>query len=160
MDKVIIYTRKDGGVSILRPTKEQRELFDSDEQCLQDSIDKSIPNDASDVMIVSKDSLISDRTFRNAFKIDTKNNKIVHDMDKAKDLLKEDLRHKRVPLLNELDVQFLKAVELDDEKKKAKVVVNKKKLRDVTEDKRITKAEDVEELKKLLFEGIHYDFKD
>lgn len=53
-------------------------------------------------------------------------------MDKAKEMVKEGLRTAREPLLKELDVQFMRAVETGNTKLQAEIASKKQELRDVT----------------------------
>ena len=54
-------------------------------------------------------------------------------MDKAKDIWRDKWRDARGPLLQELDVEFLRAVESNDETKQAEVTAKKQELRNVTD---------------------------
>jgi hypothetical protein len=68
---------------------------------------------------------------------------ITINIDKAKDITKDRLRTERAPLLQQLDVDFMKAVEVQADT--ADIVAEKKRLRDITAE--VDNAETVEELK-------------
>ena len=57
---------------------------------------------------------------------------IVINMEKAKDIWREKWRGARKPLLEDLDVQFMRAVESGDTTEQNKVASEKQALRDVT----------------------------
>ncbi len=56
----------------------------------------------------------------------------VKDIYKAKDLQKEGWRSARKPILERLDVEYIRAVEVNDTKKQQEIVSKKQALRDVT----------------------------
>jgi hypothetical protein len=66
-------------------------------------------------------------------------------LDKAKEIHKDYLRAARQPLLEKLDVDFVRALEQGQDT--ATIADQKQQLRDVTKDPAITAAETVEELK-------------
>jgi len=68
---------------------------------------------------------------------------ITINLNKAKDITKDRLREERKPLLDKLDVDFMKAVEVQADT--ADIVAEKKRLRDITA--QVDDAETVEELK-------------
>ena len=80
----IIYTRPDGGVSVVNPCKIPGE---SEEECIARVRARSIPKDATDVREVPDDAIPEDRTFRNAWKADS--GEIAVDIDKAKVIAKQ-----------------------------------------------------------------------
>lgn len=53
-------------------------------------------------------------------------------VEKAKDIHKEYMRRVRKPLLEQKDVEYMRALEINDKQKVAKVVAEKQALRDVT----------------------------
>ena len=73
------------------------------------------------------------REFRDAWVDVTKEAKVDIDMKKAKNIKLKELREKRQPKLDELDKDMIKALENDDEVKKADIKAAKKALRDITE---------------------------
>ena len=73
--------------------------------------------------------------------------KIKIDLTKAKEIKKEQIRAERAPLLQKLDVEFMRAVEQNNTVKQQEIASQKQALRDATEDPVITKAKTVEKLK-------------
>lgn len=114
--KKIIYTRSDGGVSVVTPTGEAQ--FDM-------VLANDVPADAINVRVVDASDVPSDRTFRNAWTHD-----LTVDFTKAQALTKERLRADRKPLLEAQDVLFQRALETG--KDATAIVVEKQRLRDVT----------------------------
>jgi hypothetical protein len=70
---------------------------------------------------------------------------ITINLNKAKDITKDRLREERKPLLDKLDVDFMKAVEVQADT--ADIVTEKQRLRDITA--QVDDAETVEELKEI-----------
>jgi hypothetical protein len=68
-------------------------------------------------------------------------------MTKAVEIKKEMVRQERAPLLAQLDVEFMRAVEAGDTAKQAEVAMKKQALRDATKDPIILNATTPEELK-------------
>ena len=71
------------------------------------------------------------------------------DMNKAKEIWKDYLRYERAPILEKLDLEFIKALESGNTEEQDKIKKTKQDLRDVTADPRIVKASSPEELKSL-----------
>ena len=69
------------------------------------------------------------------------------DMAKAREIHKLKIRTARKPKLEELDVEFQRAIETDDATKKAEIAVKKQALRDAPADSGITDAKDAYALK-------------
>lgn len=90
----------------------------------------------------------ADRTFRGAWQFNGAAVEI--DMDAAKAIHKDNLRVARKPLLDALDVDYMKALETGGDA--AAVAAQKQTLRDVTSDARIEAATTPEELKALTLE--------
>jgi len=72
---------------------------------------------------------------------------IKFNLDKAKELHKENIRFARTPKLRELDIDFQRALETDDATKKAEVIAKKQALRDAPADSAIDAATDADALK-------------
>jgi len=72
---------------------------------------------------------------------------ITINIDKAKAITKDRLRAERAPLLQKLDVDYQRADEAADAAKKAEVVAEKQRLRDITQ--LADAATTLEELKDL-----------
>jgi hypothetical protein len=68
-------------------------------------------------------------------------------MQKATEIKKDMLRADRQPLLADLDVQMLRAMELSDIEKQAEILAKKQALRDITTHPDLLSATTPEELK-------------
>lgn len=68
MSERIIYTRPDGGVSVVVPMQEFLARFPSAGAGMLAVKARSVPLDATDVKMVEADDVPSDRTFRNAWR--------------------------------------------------------------------------------------------
>jgi hypothetical protein len=77
---------------------------------------------------------------------DTKENKINHDISKAKEIWKDKFREARKPILEKLDVEFMKALEAGDTQKQQEIASKKQDLRDITN---ISLPDDIEGIKKV-----------
>lgn len=75
---------------------------------------------------------------------------ITVNMTKALEIKKDMIRAERQPKLEELDVQFMRAVESGDTAKQAEITTKKQALRDATEDPILTNASTPEELKEAV----------
>lgn len=151
----IVYTNSEGMVCVVhaapRESIEQdfRRALDDPEYQLSDAtyrthvLSRSIPLDASN--IVETDDIPTDRTFRNAWKQDGR--KIIHDMDKCREIHRDRLRAARAPMLAALDVEYQRADEASDGQKKKDVAARKQALRDVTSHPDIDAAQTVDDLK-------------
>lgn len=68
-------------------------------------------------------------------------------MTKAKEIKKDMIRAERAPLLADLDVQFMRAVEAGDTDAQSTIAAKKQALRDATADPAIEAASTPEQLK-------------
>lgn len=105
-------------------------------------------------IVCQRDSIPSDRTFRDAWEFDAaSHNGCKCNMDKAKEIARSNVRVAREAPLAKLDVEVTKAVEsgwaVDPE-----VTAAKKKLRDAPADPRIANATDEAGLKAAMNEVI------
>jgi len=71
-------------------------------------------------------------------------------MTKAVEIKKDQIRAERAPLLADLDVQFMRAVEAGDTDAQATIAAKKQALRDATSDPAIASATTPEELKAVV----------
>ena len=126
----IIYTNSDGTVSIIIPTGN-----------VNDSI-KDVPDGLS-YEIVEDSAIPTDRTFRNAWKQNSKT--IETDMTKAKEIHKANIRLARKDKLAELDIEFQKALETSAST--TDIVSKKQALRDAPADSAIGSADTEAKLK-------------
>jgi hypothetical protein len=106
--------------------------------CAQRSVPTGLP-----YQIVDTDAIPQDRTFRNAWK--AQGRQIVEDVEKAKVVAKDILRAQRAPLLEALDVQYLRALEQGEDT--VLIVAEKQRLRDIT--KTPDDAKSIDELRAI-----------
>ena len=90
-----------------------------------------------DVRDTASLTLPTDRTFRNAWVFGDAD-VVEVDMPKAQEIFKDNLRRERQPLLEALDVEYMKAMERGEDT--ASIVAQKVALRDITDDARIASA--------------------
>jgi hypothetical protein len=108
------------------------QLVLSEEDYRAHVMERAIPADATNVIELAEgwSAPDGDRAFRDAWSI---NGGVVGiDIAKARDVLKEKMRLARKPLLEQLDMEYLRADEIKDETKKAEIAAAKQSLRDVT----------------------------
>lgn len=135
----IVISRTDGGVSIMTIADTATDL--------DAEIDKwkSVhPGEYVAHRLMAPDEVMPERGFRNAW-VDS-GGKIDHDMGKARELVRDQLRAARMEKFSELDVAFLRAVEASDSKKLGDIAAKKQALRDITSASEITAATDPAEL--------------
>lgn len=133
--KKIIYTRPDGGVSIVSPApkKDIERMLGSitDKEYEKLVLSKSIPEDAVNVRFIEDQDIPDDREFRDAWVDTEEGSQIDICCARAKDVALNRMRGERNRLLAESDrdfmIKFERGEDLTDVKKK------KKSLRDVTE---------------------------
>jgi len=74
---------------------------------------------------------------------------ITINLEKAKEIKRNKIRAQRAPLLAELDIAFMRAVELGDLQEQQRIAIEKQRLRDAPSDERINSAQTPEELLNL-----------
>lgn len=131
MAQVIAYQRLDG-VSIVIPTGEVP---------LEVVLQKDVPAGVN-YKVIDHSELPADRAFRNAWIF---NDGVEIDLTQAKQIHKNNIRRVREPLLQELDVEFQRALETNSDT--SAIVAQKVALRDATIDPAIEAATTPEELK-------------
>lgn len=121
MSQVIVYSRPDGGVSVVTPAPGVS---------LDQVIQRDIP---SNVEIYTKtlNQLPQDKEFRNCWEL--VNGTVEVNIPKAQELWKNRWREARKPKLEQLDVEFMKALEQGDTERQQEIVQQKQLLRDVTD---------------------------
>jgi len=147
--KKIIYTRPDGGLSVVHPvinTLGEAEGF-TEADALARALAK-LPADAINPQVVEPTVIPTDRTFRNGWSHG--GNKVDHDLPKCREILKDKLRADRVPKLAALDMAYMRADEMGDTAEKRSIAAQKQVLRDVTSNPAIEAAQTPEALKLLL----------
>ena len=90
-----------------------------------------------DVRDTASLTLPTDRSFRDAW-VYGDAEVVEVDMPKAQEIFKDNLRRERQPLLEALDVEYMKAMERGEDT--TAIVAQKVALRDVTDDARIASA--------------------
>lgn len=75
-------------------------------------------------------------------------------MDKAKDIKRDDLRLQRQPELERLDVEYQRALERNDQEQMALIVELKQKLRDAPASPQIDNAQSVDSLNKITLDKL------
>jgi hypothetical protein len=99
--------------------------------------------------IVPDSSIPTDRTFRDAWRLDGVNGVQV-DMPAAREIYRTRLREIRAPLLAALDIAFMRTLETGDTAERLSIIAKKEALRAVTEDPAIDAAETPEQLKAVI----------
>lgn len=139
----ILYTNAEGGTSIVTPVEGAG-------LTLQEVIERSVPPGTS-YIVVNDDDVPTDRTYRNAWTVNLANGSIGHDMVKARNIHRNVMRKARKPILEDLDVRYMRA----DERRaaglagKASIATQRQALRDVTTDPAIEGASTVDQLKRV-----------
>ena len=112
----ITYPQPNGQVAIVIPTGD-----------VNDAI-KDVPEGVEYKIVESVDI---DNDYFNAYEFDAETGAKVN-IEKAKAIHLDKFRSARSPKLAKLDIEFMKAVEANDEEKKTEIVAAKQALRDVT----------------------------
>ena len=113
---LITYPQPNGQVAVVIPTGD-----------VNDAI-KDVPEGAEYKIV---DSVDIDNDYFNAYEFDAELGAKAN-IEKAKAIHLDKFRAARSPKLQKLDIDFMKAVEANDEVKKAKIIAAKQALRDVT----------------------------
>jgi len=129
--KRIIFTNESGGVSVVIPTGEAD----------IDTLIASVVPEGADYSVVDEADLPADRTFRDAWV--KSGDAVDHDITKAQAITKDRLRAERAPMLDLLDVYYIRAIESAADT--AAIVAEKQRLRDIT--KLVDEANTLDELK-------------
>lgn len=137
--KLYAITRTDGGVSIMS--------FDGDD--VESEIAKWPDDDRAAVTGVAEiDAIPADPTFRQSWVFNE--GAVVVDMPRAREQHRDHLRRMRKPLLEALDLEYMRADEAGDARKKSEVAARKKALRDLTALSAIDSAKTPEMLKAIV----------
>lgn len=75
-------------------------------------------------------------------------------MDKAKEIRKQNLRFQRKPELEKLDVEFQRALEKNDQAEMARIADLKQRLRDITALPELTEASTTDDLNKVTVDSV------
>lgn len=136
----IIYTRPDGGVSVISVPIDKDEALATAMALL--------PPEALNARIVDEVIIPANRTFRNAWRQDGMT--VRTDMPLARELWRDHLRRLRAPKLAALDTAYLLADETGNQQEKARIAAQKRVLRDVTSLPDIEAAQTPDELKAVM----------
>lgn len=136
----IVWLRPDGGVSVDSP-----QIPGVDLEKWRDELIKR-GGDHADYTCVGINLVLPPRDeFRNAWTFSGK--AVAHDMTRAADLRREQLRRERAPALAALDVEYQRADERGDAKAKSAVAARKQALRDVTDHPGLASAKTLDDLR-------------
>jgi hypothetical protein len=115
----IIYSQSENKLAVLIPTGEIP---------IEQVAAKDVPSGVEYKIVESVDI---DNDYFNAYEFDAELGVKVN-IEKAKAIHLDKFRAARAPKLAKLDIDFMKAVEVNDEEKKAEIIAAKQALRDVT----------------------------
>lgn len=139
----IIYTNIDGSLSVLSPSPAWKGTME--ELAIKD-VPAGLPYE-----IVEDSAIPTDRTFRNAWALEGKI--ISHDMEKAKEIKRDQLRAERIPLFAVLDkdvsIASVEALKTGDNSEVLTLEEKRQLLRDAPAMPEIAAAQSVEDLKKI-----------
>ena len=121
MKNVIIYSTS-GEVSIMTPAPSWTGSLD-------EPAVKDIPDSAQYAIV--DESALPDRYFREAWRFE--NGQAVIDIEAAKEVQREAWRSARGPVMAELDIYFMRAIERGDAEEQAEIVAQKTALRNITD---------------------------
>lgn len=113
------------------------------EELIQKHVDSSKPFKVCEHEDISS----LDGMFADAFQLDQNN--ITVNMKNATDVWRNLLRRERAPLMQQLDVQYMRALETNNSALASEIATRKQKLRDAPADARIEQASTTDELKLL-----------
>ena len=136
--KRIIYTNKEGGVSVIIPSAEALQSMTIEQIALKD-----VPSGLM-YQIVDESEILTDRTFRGAWVLD---NGIKEDNAKAVEIAKDKIRAWRKKQFEENDIILQNSIVDGDEVKKSEAVARRDYLRDLPEQ---CDGKTVQELKDIV----------
>lgn len=136
MEKRIVYINPDNTITVIVPAPTAD----------VDGIVKSQVPEGAAYRILNASELPFRDDYRVSWKVD-QNFKIYHDLKIAKEVHKDRIRKLRQPKLDALDLKYQRADEDGDLELKKAIVLNKKKLRDLTTHPAIESAKTIDELK-------------
>lgn len=114
--------REDGGVSIM--------TYFSGNKTVKECVE-SMPYKVISYHGITDSDIPKDRSFRNAWEF--KDGKVQENHGKSVEIHKDKLRKLRKPLLEELDIQYMQALEKGKSAEVSRIVRKKQALRDVTD---------------------------
>lgn len=143
MSKFFIFEKPDGSLAITQVL---------DETIDEDSLVESLLNDKNHEDYVLKQKIdyyppINPDFFKCYVYVE---DNVVLDMAKAREHWKNQLRLRRQPMLDSLDIQFQRAIETGDAELQAEITAKKNILRDCTSNPAIDAAQSIFDLKQTL----------
>ena len=139
MSKVIIYNQEENGIMAICVPALNCGLS------IEAIAEKDVPTE--NFKIIDKQDLDSlDEQYRNAWVCDTDLNPTIC-IQKAKEVWREKIRQKRGPVLLDLDVQYMRALESNNDT--SEIVQSKQELRDLPQNPDIESANSIEDLKNV-----------
>ena len=134
--KVFIFNDDDGYMAIGTPCYQPYMNDEEKDNFLIQAIEKSVPKkpDGSNrpVFIKTQEELKVADIFIDAFSINETDGSIFFNIPRAIELKKKEFRLRRKPLLEQLDVDFMKSLEVGDSVLTAQIISKKQILRDIT----------------------------
>ena len=133
--KVIIYKNNNNRLSVINPCyKDDMTNQEKDEYVIfiqNKDVPKNIDNSTIPSWIIDSDDLRDIKNIRNAWNVND-SGQIYFNRDKAIEIKKEQFRNLRKPLLEKLDVEFMRALENGDTSSIPIITQKKSELRDIT----------------------------
>jgi len=135
--KVFIFNDDDGYMAIGTPCYQPYMNDAEKEAFLMQAIEKSVPKkiDGSNrkVFIKTQEELKVADIFIDAFSVNEIDGSVFFNRTRAIELKKKEFRLRRKPLLEKLDVEFMKSLETGDTEMTAQIIAKKQALRDITD---------------------------
>lgn len=149
-DRRIVYTRPDGGLSIVVPSPKFIVGFDTDDDALAVVGTLNVPVDAADVVECTVADLPADRSFRDAWVRHTGPGPAATvDMAKARLIHMGRIRDARDAALKDKDVEWMRAMGAKDQTLADQVEAERQMLRDLPQTFNLSVALTPDELKAL-----------
>lgn len=120
--KCIIYKNETGGICIVYPVS----------NCglsLSEIIIKDVPPNV-EYKVIENNLIPKDSFFRDSWELEGESIKV--NLEKAKEIWKDIWRSARKPILEKLDLEWMRAMEMGDAPKSLEIVQRKQELRDIT----------------------------
>lgn len=133
---VVVYQNQDGTCSVIYPAPGFS---------VESVVASSVPANTQYVVIDNAD-IPQNRKYRGAWKANTETNQLEFDMTKAKEIHKTHLRKARKPILDDLDVEYIKADEQGNTALKMEIANTKNILRNITINSSINTAQTITQL--------------
>ena len=139
MSKVIIYNQEENGIMAVCVPATNCGMS------IEQIAEKDVPTKKFKI-IDSSDLDKLDNKFRNAWTCDSKMNPKI-DIKLARDIWRDRIRTARKPVLEKLDVDYMRALEANEDT--TNIVKYKQELRDLPQDSEIENASSIEDLQKV-----------